>query len=548
MDRKVTRPRKSTRGLWKVLPANAGAVFDPHPETLWQRQFLNIGYRVARLASAIAVAAFYFWVIGIGAVNDRFAWNSGLDQYYATAQGSFGVDGYYDLLGRAFAQGQLNLPVEPSPQLLALPDPWSERVNRPFRLLDLALYNRHYYLYHGATPALLLFTPWYLLTRHDLPENFAAFLLSFAAYLFLAELFTTVLASLSIRLPLSLYTIFLFALGLGQSVPFLLQRAKVYEVVIAGGYFCLSAGFYFLFRRLTESNRPLLWSGLSGLFLGLAIGCRPHLGLAAVCAFALILLMPPPDPLPKLPRRIAQRIAPRRRARIPHSRHRMLPRSGSLQFRSVRQSAGVWDSLPGGRRFLSEFPSSGLPPRCRPILLAALPAESGGRVSLCPSGIAAALQCPNHRFAGRLFHSEPIASVLSLCPIVLLAPITLVWELFLSAQRQLLVGFLTALLIFVAGCILFIAGLPVASQRFEADFLPFLLLIACIGGAEVFQTLRRKTIRIAAASAVAGLLLYSIATNLALAIQGPYDQFVQASPAAYVHLAPLVQPQSSGIV
>ncbi len=25
------------RGLWKVLPANIGAVFDPHPETLWQR-------------------------------------------------------------------------------------------------------------------------------------------------------------------------------------------------------------------------------------------------------------------------------------------------------------------------------------------------------------------------------------------------------------------------------------------------------------------------------------------------------------------------------
>ena len=25
------------RGLWKVLPTNTGAVFDPHPETLWRR-------------------------------------------------------------------------------------------------------------------------------------------------------------------------------------------------------------------------------------------------------------------------------------------------------------------------------------------------------------------------------------------------------------------------------------------------------------------------------------------------------------------------------
>jgi len=25
------------RGLWTVLPANASAVFNPHPETLWRR-------------------------------------------------------------------------------------------------------------------------------------------------------------------------------------------------------------------------------------------------------------------------------------------------------------------------------------------------------------------------------------------------------------------------------------------------------------------------------------------------------------------------------
>lgn len=26
-----------SRGLWKVLPGDAAAIFDPHPETLWQR-------------------------------------------------------------------------------------------------------------------------------------------------------------------------------------------------------------------------------------------------------------------------------------------------------------------------------------------------------------------------------------------------------------------------------------------------------------------------------------------------------------------------------
>ena len=194
------------------------------------------------------MGALYFWLIGIGAVPERFAWNSGLDAYYGLSQhavvlGDKGVDGYYDLLGRAFANGQLRLPVEPAPQLLALSDPWSDEINRPYRLLDTVLYQRHYYLYHGATPAVLLFAPWYLITRHDFPENFATFLFSLGGYLFLSALFARIFASLSIRLPFGLYVLFLLALGLSQTVPFLLQRADVYEVAISCAIFLLMRRF-----------------------------------------------------------------------------------------------------------------------------------------------------------------------------------------------------------------------------------------------------------------------------------------------------------------
>ena len=37
----------------------------------------------------------------------------------------------------------------------------------------MALYRGRYYLYHGVAPAVLLFTPWRLVTGHDVPENFA---------------------------------------------------------------------------------------------------------------------------------------------------------------------------------------------------------------------------------------------------------------------------------------------------------------------------------------------------------------------------------------
>jgi hypothetical protein len=144
-----------------------------------QAEWHNRGCSNVRLTTSFAVAALYFWIIGVGPVGERFSWDNVLEHDYSLAKpgtgaGSDAVKGYYDLLGRAFASAQLHLPVEPAPELLALPDPWSEQANRPYRLLDAALYKRHFYLYHGATPALVLFAPWYLITRHDFPENTAA--------------------------------------------------------------------------------------------------------------------------------------------------------------------------------------------------------------------------------------------------------------------------------------------------------------------------------------------------------------------------------------
>src|ERR1700756_2281323 len=107
------------------------------PDTSWRIQS-GKGHRAAWLAVTLMVGAFYFWQIGTA--FDRFVWSDHLD-------------GYYDLLARGFLGGHLYLPVDPRPELLALPNPWHAPENRPYRLLDTALYQRHYYLYHGAAPA-----------------------------------------------------------------------------------------------------------------------------------------------------------------------------------------------------------------------------------------------------------------------------------------------------------------------------------------------------------------------------------------------------------
>src|SRR5882724_518225 len=110
---------------------------------------------------SLLVGRYYLW--SARATGDSFNWTK--DE-----------PGYYNFLGRAFAGGHLYLPIDPSPQLLAQPDPWDPHVDDSLKQFDAVLYKRRYYLYHGAGPAVLLFAPFRLITHRDLPENFALFL------------------------------------------------------------------------------------------------------------------------------------------------------------------------------------------------------------------------------------------------------------------------------------------------------------------------------------------------------------------------------------
>src|SRR5262245_8503920 len=108
------------------------------------------------------------------------------------------LGGYYNYLGQAFASGKLHLPIEPSPQLLAQPNPWDPAVDDSLKMHDMALYNGRYYLYHGAGPAWLLFTPWRLITKYDLPENAALPLFCFGGFLFLSAALWEVLSQANV--------------------------------------------------------------------------------------------------------------------------------------------------------------------------------------------------------------------------------------------------------------------------------------------------------------------------------------------------------------
>src|SRR5262249_34921326 len=78
------------------------------------------------------------------------------------------------------------------------------------------------------------------------------------------------------------------ALGCGNCALYLLRSPFVYEIAILSAYFFVTGGLYFLARG-GLGDRPRPGSVAAGsLFLGLAIGCRPHMALVALVAFAVV--------------------------------------------------------------------------------------------------------------------------------------------------------------------------------------------------------------------------------------------------------------------
>jgi hypothetical protein len=222
-----------------------------------------------------AIGLFYYWEAR--ATGEKFYWR-------------YDLEGYYDELGRAFAGGHLYLPAKPSPQLLALPNPYDPSVDWSLKRQDMVLFRGRYYLYFGAGPAVLAFTPWRLLTHHDLPENFALFLFCLGGFLFSCGALLRILDLAEARPGPILTAVLLLALGLCQGVPFLLNRAAVYEIAIGGGYFCISAAMFFLTRAMRA--RPAgPWYTAAGLMFGFAIACRPQLGLAGAIAFGVLAML-----------------------------------------------------------------------------------------------------------------------------------------------------------------------------------------------------------------------------------------------------------------
>lgn len=223
-------------------------------------------------------------------------------QWSASSSGNpfrFGEDqsDYYNLLSDALLAGQLHLLIPPSPELTRLPDPYDPVANAPYRLYhDVSLHAGRYYLSFGITPALTLFIPFRVLFRMDLPEGFAVVLFMFGGAVFCLAILRLMVRRFLPAAPFGLGLAGLALFAFGNFAPFILRRPRIYEVAVASGFFFLAGAAYWLLRGITGERPKTGLFALVSLFLGLAVGSRPHHILAAPFLLAAVLHTARRDP------------------------------------------------------------------------------------------------------------------------------------------------------------------------------------------------------------------------------------------------------------
>jgi hypothetical protein len=378
---------------------------------------------------------------------------------------------------------------------------------------DMALYGGRYYLYHGAAPTVLLFTPWRLVTGHDVPESFALALFCFAGFVFSAGTLLRVLWLEGVETSPALAAILLLALATCQGVPFLLSRIWVYEVAIGCGYCCLSAAVFFLSRAI-ESRRAAAWLAASGLMFGLSIACRPHLGLSAAVATA------------------ALAVCCVRKRRV----------DAMIAFLVPLTAIGLTIAAYNYQRFGNPFEFGVRYLLGNPMLSRT---RLAGRWIL--PGLYYMLFCapdfspvfPWVRLAFRYpFHAdgyflEPTAGCLFLAPF-------LIGILFVRMARGARMVLATAL-VSSAAILLFIAGTGFTTERYETDFLPLAVLAAATGFA-IAIVRRAGWQRRALTGLLFILVMTGMVTNLALGLAGPYDEMLKNRPRSYARMARWFSP------
>jgi hypothetical protein len=465
----------------------------------------------ALVAFCLVVGAYYLWTVWSTA--PPFAFNQDRSDYY-------------NLLSDGFLGGHLHLLVQPTQELLALPNPYDPAANGPYKIHDLSLYHDQYYLYWGPTPALLLFMPFRLLPLGDLPETLATFIFAFTGFCFSIASLRLLARRFVPDAPRWMLGAAAVALAAGNALPFTLRRVAVYEVAITAG-FCLSfIALYLVITGLQNGVRPRRLI-LASLLVGLAVGARPTMIVWGLGLLVIAVVLARRTPVRRERLRIAgMLLGPMAVAGILLMVYNQLRFGSPAEFGQKYQLAGYDPATKHGNKLAYVPPGLWYYLLARPHLTLGFPF-----FHLAPPPLSYPFD-PPAEYDGL----EPVGGMLTTVPFIALA-LAVPFALRGMARR------VTLCLLGVGLLILLVISFALwgATMRYEVDFASVLVIAAALGWM-AWAVRARGLTRRAVAIGGAVLIAWGTVAGAAFGIVGYYNGLRATQPKTWERLQSLTSP------
>ncbi|MDX2187409.1 MAG: hypothetical protein SFV32_10790 [Opitutaceae bacterium] len=184
--------------------------------------------------------------------------------------------GHYQSLTEGFIRGQTSLVLEPDPRLATLENPWAGNQGIP-RVHDATYFKGKYYLYFGATPVLLAYLPFRLVTALSLNNHAATLFFLTVGFVGFCSAWRWVARSLGYRSGHWMTLLGILSIGLGSFTTILLGSDTFYSVPLASAYACSALMLCFSIHACSPSSqRRLLGLAAASASAGLLVGSRPN--------------------------------------------------------------------------------------------------------------------------------------------------------------------------------------------------------------------------------------------------------------------------------
>jgi hypothetical protein len=271
----------------------------------------------------------------------------------------------------------------------------------------------------------------------------------------------------------------------------------------------------FFLARGIGSRRSAYWLAASGLMFGLAIACRPHLGLAGVMALAAVVLV-------TRSRQFIAFLVPLTLAGAVVAEYNYVRFGRPLEFGLRYLLAGAdQNRIKLDTRYV--LPGLYFNLVCPPDISPVFP--------FVRTAFRNPFNSPDYPFPSGYF-IEPTVGALWLAPFIAGG---------LLALSRPVHAVVRAMLAAAAAILLFLAATGFTSHRYEVDFLPLAVLVA-LAGCGIYIARSAGFRRVALSAALVVAVAYSAVANLALGIAGPYDEMLKNRPASYVRIARWFSP------